>query len=63
MSFTKVIANTMAGSFKLVTSRIVPRQGVKLRETKIAVLQDLRFTKDQAANLKAHTESTKSRAS
>ena len=40
MSFTKVIANTMAGSFKLVTSRTVPRQGVKLRETKIAVLQE-----------------------
>ena len=63
MSFTRVIVRTVTGSLKQVTGRINPKQGVKLRDTKIAVLQDPRFTKDQLENLRAQAGSTKHPAS
>ncbi len=57
MSFTSVM-NTLVGSLKLVTSRVTLQEGVKLRETKITVLPDPRFTKDQLENLRARAGST-----
>lgn len=57
MSFTTVI-KTVTGSLKLVASRIKPEQGVKLREARITVLPDPRFTKDQLENLKTRAGRT-----
>jgi hypothetical protein len=52
MSVTTVI-KAMIGNLEAITSRIKPRQGVQLRETKIAVLPDPRFTKDQWEKMRA----------
>jgi hypothetical protein len=46
------------GNLEAVISRTEPKQGVKLRETKIMVLPDPRFTKDQLENLRARAGST-----
>jgi hypothetical protein len=45
MSVTTVI-KAVIGNLEAVTSRTKPKHGVQLRETKIAVLPDPRFTKD-----------------
>jgi len=58
MSITTVI-RAVIGNLEAVTSRTKPRQGVQLRATKIAVLPDPRFTKDQLEKLRAQAESTK----
>ena len=52
MSVTTVI-KAVIGNLEAVTSRTKRRQGVQLRETKIAVLPDPRFTKDQLEKLRA----------
>lgn len=58
MSFATVVVRTVTGSLKLVASRINPKRDVKLSETKSAVLQNPRFTKEQLENLRAQAGST-----
>ena len=58
MSVTTII-EAVIGNLEAVTSRTKPKQGVQLRETKIAVLPDPRFTKDQLEKLRAQAGCTK----
>ena len=55
MSVMTVI-KAVIGNLEAVTSRTKRRQGVQLRQTKIAVLPDPRFTKDQLEKLRAQAE-------
>ena len=58
MSVTTVVKAVM-GNLEAVTSHTNRRQGVQLRETKIAVLPGPRFTKDQLEKLRAQPGITK----
>jgi hypothetical protein len=49
------------GNLEAVTSRVKPRRRESLRETKIVVMPDPRFTKDQLENLRTSAGSINSR--
>jgi hypothetical protein len=63
MSFITGVVRTVAGSLKLITSRVKPKypshQSVNSRGLTIAQSHDPRFTKDQLEKLMAEAASAK----